>query len=66
MSSKNTAKTLARAVQDEVVHRRGGEPPSYHACLNAVRLEMATFGSGATSAAEWKAGVVERVAARMR
>ncbi len=66
MSSKNTAKKLARAVQDEVVKRRGGKPPSYMVCLNIVHLEMAgRVAEPPISAAQWQADVVERAAARV-
>lgn len=65
MSSKSAAKRLARAVQDEVVHRRGGEPPSYMACLTQVQRALAEPRQSERPD-ERDARIVMEVAGRMR
>jgi len=60
MSRKSTEKKLARAVQDEVVLRRGGMPPSYGHCLQLVRehLALRPKEDDELPPAEWQADLV--------
>lgn len=46
MTDKSLDKSIARAVQDAVVERRGGEPPSYNFCLNEVRKALKLPAAG--------------------
>lgn len=52
---------LARAVQDEVVKRRGGKPPSYQHCLTLVRNALRTVPCTGDRE-EWKADIVASIA----